>query len=87
MCEESLALRRAAGDQLGIAVTLNSLGYIAVERGNRERARQLYEESLTVRRAFGDKRGQGAALNNLGIIASEQDDLARRAYYEASLTL
>jgi tetratricopeptide (TPR) repeat protein len=86
--EECLALRRALGDQSGIAAALNSLGNIASMQRDFTRARPLYEESLALRRALGDQRGIEDALDNLGTMASMQGDFARaRALIEESLSL
>jgi non-specific serine/threonine protein kinase len=86
--EEALALRRAVGDQQGIAISLNGLGNVANHQGEYGRAAALYEESLALYRALEDRWGIATALNNLGDIAMQQEDDARAAvYFEESLAL
>jgi predicted ATPase/class 3 adenylate cyclase len=86
--EESLAIRRARGDRLGIAQALSNLGIIAREQGDHAAARALTEESLEMRRAVGDRLGVAYALNNLGLIAREQGEYAAaRALHEESLAI
>jgi DNA-binding NarL/FixJ family response regulator len=86
--EGSLAIRRALGDQHGVAASLNGLGIIAIEEGDYDRARQLHEESLAIRREIGDEAGQGHSIFNLGRAAAEAGDLATaRVHLQAALDL
>jgi tetratricopeptide (TPR) repeat protein len=86
--EECLALRRALGDQSGIASALNNLGNVAQIQRDFTRARLLYEESLALQRALGDQRGIEDALENLGNNYGLQGDFARaRAMIEESLSM
>ncbi len=86
--EESLAIKRAAGDKRGIATVLNNLGTVARDRGDSARAADLYEESLMLFRALGDKRSVANALDNLGIAVRDAGDAARAvALCEESLAL
>jgi len=77
--EASLAVRRSLGDRRGIAISLNSLANVAVDRGDYELARALHEDSLALRRELGDRRGIGIALNNLSVIARNQGEWERAA--------
>ncbi len=84
--EENLTLRRALGDEEGVAGALNNLGAIAHHQGDCDSARRLYEESLALRRALGDKYGMASTLNNLGLVACQQGDFTQaRALCEESL--
>ncbi len=74
---EDLALRRALGDEAGIAQALNNLGVVARSDGDTAAAQALHEESLAIRRALGDRWGVAQALNNLGVVARVQGDFAR----------
>jgi len=86
--ERSLALRRALGDQRGIAASLNSLGVVALDEGDYDRARSLYEESLALKRQLGDRRGIAYSLGNLGLVASAQGDYSfAQTLYEEALAL
>jgi predicted ATPase/DNA-binding XRE family transcriptional regulator len=77
LLEESLALSRASGDQMGTAQALNTLGAVAYAQNEYEHATTLLEESLTLRRAAGDRHGVGVTLNNLGDVALHQHNYAR----------
>jgi predicted ATPase len=78
--EACLALQRQAGDDIGVARTLNSLGVVASTIGDLERAETLLEESIERKRALGDRSGIPVTLSNLGIVASDRgryDDAVR----------
>jgi predicted ATPase len=78
--EACLALQRQAGDDIGVARTLNSLGVVASTIGDLERAEALLEESIERKRALGDRSGIAVTLSNLGIVASDRgryDDAVR----------
>lgn len=84
--DESLLLRRAAGDARGIASSLNGLGLVALDQGDYPRARTLHEESLTIRRELDDRPGIALSLYNLGRIAGAEGHIeAARAFYEDAL--
>jgi non-specific serine/threonine protein kinase len=86
--EESLALRRAAGDARGLAMALIGLGNVAREQADYPRAVALYEECLDLLRANNEWDQMGTALNGLANVANEQGDYARAiALYEESLVL
>ncbi len=86
--EEALALRREAGDTLGVAASLNNLGLVAQEKDEYERAEALHGEALALDRALGDTFGIAASLSNLGDVARQRLDNARaRALYDECLTL
>jgi predicted ATPase/class 3 adenylate cyclase len=86
--EESLAIFRQLGYQLGISELLNNLGILARYQGDYEGARVLYEESLAIKRQLGHQQGIAASLGNLGIVAFEQGDYEpARAFCEESLAI
>jgi tetratricopeptide (TPR) repeat protein len=62
--QESLALRRALNDTLGMAATLNNIGIAHVDCGAYEQAEPAYAESLELYRALGDLSGVATAYNN-----------------------
>jgi len=85
---ESLDIRRALGDQGGIALALGSLGAVAVEQGDYDAARALQEESLAIQRKLGDRANVANVLNNLGEVAYYQADYATaRTRMEESLEI
>lgn len=83
--EACLAMQRQAGDEVGIARTLNSLGVVARSMGELDRAQSLLEESIERKRALGDQSGVAVSLSNLGVVASDrgQHDEAVRYMAEA----
>lgn len=86
--EHSLALRRALGDEQGMAALLNNLGNLALDQGQIDAARRYLEQSLAIKRRLGDEVGISASLGNLGVAAYEQADFAAaRAYLEESMAL
>ncbi len=85
---EDLDLRRALGDERGIAQALNNLGVVARNDGDMTAAQSLHEESLAIRRALDDRWGVAQALNNLGVVARMQGDLPRaEALHAESLAI
>ncbi|HZS86553.1 MAG TPA: tetratricopeptide repeat protein [Chloroflexota bacterium] len=69
--EESLALRRALGDRLGMAVALNNLANAHIDLGEYAQAESAYGETLELFRAVGDQWGVATAVNNLSVAARE----------------
>ncbi len=85
---ECLALRRAIGDQQGIAVSLHNLGLVARDQGQYDVARARFTESLTIKRVLGDRRGMAASLDDLGSVLQHQGDFAAaRPLHEESLAI
>jgi predicted ATPase/DNA-binding SARP family transcriptional activator len=76
--EESLSLRRALGNQSGVADVLNNLGIVAWRQGDYEAAQQMYEEGLAIDRASGNRQWMGYTLGNLGLVYHHRG-LAERA--------
>jgi predicted ATPase/class 3 adenylate cyclase len=74
--EESLTIRRACGDQRGIAAALNDLGWVAWYRNDYTAVRVLSEESLAIWQELGDKAGVATSLHNLGWVAYHQGEYA-----------
>ena len=86
MLEESLEIRQALGEHLGIARSLNTLGTVATHNKEYVLARQHHEASLVIHRELGNRRGISTALTNLGNVANYQGEAATsRRYYDESL--
>lgn len=86
--QQSLSLRRRAGDRLGVAVALHGLGNLAALEHDTAAARRLYQESLVVAGELGDAAVAAAAHDNLGWVAHAEGDFARaRRSYEQALAL
>jgi tetratricopeptide (TPR) repeat protein len=86
LLEESVALRRRAGDIGPLPAALFTLGWAVLGQGEYDRAAALFAESLELAEMTGDRLGQAVALNGLGSLARRRGELDRaRAHYEASL--
>jgi predicted ATPase/DNA-binding SARP family transcriptional activator len=86
--EESLALRRALGDNAGVAGVLYDLGCHDLDRWECASAQSFLEECLALRRALADPPGTAWALEGLGSVAQREGDLGRaRANFEESLAI
>jgi hypothetical protein len=68
--EEALALQREAGNKVGTAFVLNTLGYVALHQGNLERSRARLAESLVLFNELGDFARVGDTLEGLAHIAA-----------------
>jgi non-specific serine/threonine protein kinase len=75
--EEGLELYRGLHDLQGAAACLNTLGMVAMERGELQPATKLFEEALDLYRQAGDRLGMADALGNLGCLTNELGDLQR----------
>ncbi|HSD83495.1 MAG TPA: tetratricopeptide repeat protein, partial [Anaerolineae bacterium] len=76
-----LRQRQMLEDSAGIALVLNNLGNVALDRGEFARATALYQESLRLRREMNDAWGTASLLNNLGNCAADQRE------YDQAVTL
>ncbi len=86
--EASLTLRRATGDQEGIAQSLNGLGELARYHGDYIAARAFYEESLALRRKQQHPRGIAVTLCNLGhVLLHQGDGNSAAAHFKESLPI
>ena len=84
----SLALCRAAGDMIGIAMSLSNLGSAATGERDYAAAQDYLRECLQVYREMNDKVGMAYALHLLGNIARVQEDyVSLRELNEQSLEL
>ncbi|MBX3227310.1 MAG: tetratricopeptide repeat protein [Labilithrix sp.] len=66
--EAALALFEAAGDERGIASTVDDLGKLFWLRGDYEQALGATQRALGLRRKLGDRRSIALSLNNLGLV-------------------
>jgi tetratricopeptide (TPR) repeat protein len=74
--EESLSLRRALGDSMGISMSLNNLGHLMREEENYAEARVLFEEALSLVRELGNRHSIASVLLSLSEILLYQCDYA-----------
>jgi predicted ATPase/class 3 adenylate cyclase len=83
-----LAVWRELHDKRGIAESLNNLGDVMHQCGDRAGAKPLIEESLALFQELSDKRGTAHALINLAAVFGDEGDTNRaRALYEESVPL
>ncbi len=86
--EESLPLWRLVGDKAEEGKTLNLIGSIYSNLGEKQQALEYYNQALPLRRTVGDKLGEAITLNNLG---SFYHDLREKQqaleYYNQALLL
>jgi tetratricopeptide (TPR) repeat protein len=83
--EASLALFEDAGDDRGIASTVDDIGKLHWLRGDYAKALEYTQRSLTMRRKLGDRRSIALSLNNLGLVYQDsgQFKLALDAFEQA----
>jgi tetratricopeptide (TPR) repeat protein len=77
--EQSLAIRRALGDRLGVADSARYIALLALSTGEIGTARQLHEERLRIERELGNVAHVAEALTDLGEIALVEGRLADAA--------
>lgn len=86
LLEHGLAVLQPAGDRLGAAWALFTLGLIAGIEADLEQKRALLEQSLALWRATGERQGIAHALLGLGDTALAQGNIAAaRAYNQERL--
>jgi CHAT domain-containing protein/Tfp pilus assembly protein PilF len=86
--EQALKLYREAGDRSLEATTLNNIGSVYSELGEKQKALEYYSQSLPLSRAVGDRGGEALTLNNIGAVYSELGEKQKALeYYSQSLPL
>jgi len=84
--EEGLATCRAIRYRKGLALTLNSLGFVQFHLGDYDGARATCTEGLALNRELGEARGTAVALNNLGWLTNHTGEFKESVgYFEESL--
>ena len=74
LCEESLAVYRAIGDEHGIAVMLHRLSIFALTQGDLELAEERARRSLEIHRRLGNDKGACQPIALLGSLALQSGD-------------
>lgn len=86
--EAAMALFSSAGDERGVASSVDDLGKLAWLKGDYPAALELMRDGLARRRKLGDRRSIGLSFNNLGIVLLETGDFAQAIdAFEQSLTI
>jgi tetratricopeptide (TPR) repeat protein len=83
--DAALRLFEEAGDQRGIASTVDDIGKLHWLRGDYPRALEATQKGLVMRRSLGDRRSIALSLNNLGLVYQDsgQFRLALDAFEQA----
>ena len=86
--EEALKLYREAGDRRQEATTLNNIGGVYSDLGEKQKALEYYNQSLPLFRAVGDRGGESATLNNIrGVYLDLGEKQKALEYYSQSLLM
>jgi CHAT domain-containing protein/tetratricopeptide (TPR) repeat protein len=86
--EEALKLYREAGDRGGEAVTLNNIGKVYSDLGEKQKALEYYSQSLPLSRAVGDPSLEAITLTNIGLVYSDLGEKKKALeYYIQALPL
>jgi DNA-binding SARP family transcriptional activator/predicted ATPase len=86
--ERALALTRQAGDRLGEARCLHSLGVIHFDLDEYRPALEYHRQALTIRRDLGDRQREAESLNALANVYSSMGEATlSRECYERSLAI
>jgi CHAT domain-containing protein/tetratricopeptide (TPR) repeat protein len=67
----TLPLWRTAGDRYEEALTLDSIGSVYSNLGEKQKALDYYNQALSLWRAVGDRRGEATTLNNIGSVYND----------------
>jgi predicted ATPase len=88
LTERAIALSRQAGDEEGVGLGLNSLGVLALQRGDFARSKSFLQAALEAFPPDEFAWSRAGALANLGLIAMKEGDLAdSEAYIWRSMAL
>jgi tetratricopeptide (TPR) repeat protein len=63
--EEAARLYSAMGDRSGEATTLNNIGSVYSDLGEKQKALSYFNQALPLRKAVGDRSGEATTLNNI----------------------
>jgi tetratricopeptide (TPR) repeat protein len=86
--EQALKLYREARDRRREALTLNNIGLVYSQLGEKQKALEYYSQSLSLSRATGHRFGEAVTLNNIGSVYSALYEKQKALeYYSQSLSL
>jgi non-specific serine/threonine protein kinase len=83
----SLPLMRRSNVKSDLPALLHNLGNVALAKGERERAAELFAEAIELHRHMGDRMGIAECLNGLAAIAAGADPLRAARLYGAAAAL
>ncbi|MEU8186652.1 tetratricopeptide repeat protein, partial [Micromonospora carbonacea] len=75
--QQALTFYRQAGDRAGEAATLNNIGHVYDNLGDRQRALDHYHQALPITREVGYRAGEATTLNNIGHVYDNLGDRQR----------
>jgi tetratricopeptide (TPR) repeat protein len=76
-----LSILRDVGDRAGEATTLNNLGTVHDELGDRQRALEYLEQAVLIHRDVGDRAGESVTLFNIAEVREANGEI------DAAITL
>ena len=85
---EALKIREELGDKMGVAGSLNNIGFIYAEQKDLPLAITYYNKALAIREEIGDQKGIALSYNNLGVAYRDQGDQGKALeYFQKALKL
>ncbi|MDT9278141.1 MAG: tetratricopeptide repeat protein, partial [Limnospira sp. PMC 737.11] len=72
---QALPLSRAVEDRRGEARTLNNIGLVYSDLGEKQTALDYLNQALPLRRAVGDRGGEATTLTNMASLQRSQGEL------------
>jgi len=76
------------GDRAGEATTLNNIGSVYSDLGEKQQALDYYQQALPLRRAVGDRASEAVTLNNIGVVYLDLGEKQQALeYYRQALPL
>jgi tetratricopeptide (TPR) repeat protein len=81
-------IARAVGNRAGEATTLNNIGGVYSDLGEKQKALEYYTQALAIFRAVGDRAGEATTLNNIGGVYSDLGEKQKALeYYTQALAI
>ncbi|WP_339377824.1 CHAT domain-containing protein [Calothrix sp. NIES-2100] len=77
----ALPLYRAVGDRGGEATTLNNIGAVYNDLGEKQKALEYFNNALPLSRAVGDRGGEATTLNNIGAVYNDLGEKQKALEY------
>ncbi len=69
----------------GVAVTLNNIGAVFNNLGEKQKALEFYNQSLPLSRAVGDDHDQPRTLNNIGLVYDASEKSKKHSNFTTKL--
>ena len=86
--EAAMALFRAAGDERGVASSIDDIGKLSWLKGEYQTALGYLRDGLARRRRLGDRRSIALSFNNLGIVLQDSGEFRQALEaFEQALTI